>query len=289
MITLDSLPYECLITIVKHLSLQDWAHLNCVSKFFHDLTLDDDLWHTLALEIFGHWVDTLSNKDTTLNGGWKAYCQKRMNSHSIIKNSKTNEISPLDLIQESYTRDPWTQISCCILCSRTTGGDKVRTAIDTILSTWSTPSSMLDAREDDLMQAINPLGLQAIRYNALKSMSRDFLETNWNIPSDFKGCGRFTTDSYLIFCKGLRNSNEVEDVNLQRYLRWLSKEESGVEERKRERTRSAGGNKIGVSTRKRKASHERVSSGRCDRDARHAVRTGARRSTRSMTKTAMDK
>lgn len=128
--------------------------------------------------------------------------------------------SPLDLGQEQFP-DPWSHLVCCILCSRTTGGPVIRSTIKHFISCWPTPSAVLAAAEGDLAAAINPLGLQLNRIKALKSMSHDFLANDWQLPSEFSGCGKFTSDSWRIFCRGHRSLEDVEDKNLRRYLHWL--------------------------------------------------------------------
>lgn len=55
-------------------------------------------------------------------------------------------------------------------------------------------------------------------------------EQDWQDPAEFKGCGRFCSDSWRIFCRGHRGLRDVEDRNLQAYLRWLTK---GVLEERR--------------------------------------------------------
>jgi len=45
---------------------------------------------------------------------------------------------------------------------------------------------------------------------------------DWKDPTEFDGCGKFTADSWRIFCKGRSSSKGVEDATLLRYLRWLN-------------------------------------------------------------------
>jgi hypothetical protein len=33
-----------------------------------------------------------------------------------------------------------------------------------------------------------------------------FLGSDWQEPSEFKGCGKFVSDSWRIFCKGARDA-----------------------------------------------------------------------------------
>ncbi len=173
---------------------------------------DDSLWKSLALDKWGIAVETLSAPIVS-EGGWLQYCADRMNLTAAPK-------SPLDLGQEQYP-DPWEHLVCCILCSRTSGGPLIRATLHNFIACWSSPTAVLAATDDVLCNAINPLGLQINRIKALKSMSHDFLAKNWKLPSEFSGCGKFTSDSWRIFCRGHRKLEDVEDKNLKRYLHWV--------------------------------------------------------------------
>lgn len=52
--------------------------------------------------------------------------------------------SPLNLLQESYP-DPWQHITCCVLCSRTSGSELIRTAIAAFFAALPTPTAVLAA------------------------------------------------------------------------------------------------------------------------------------------------
>lgn len=123
----------------------------------------------------------------------------------------------------------------------------MRAAIRHVLSRWPTPSATLHASDGELTDAINPLGLQLNRIKGLKCMSRDFLEKDWEVPSEFHGCGKFVTDSWRIFCRGHRTTRDVDDVNLKRYLQWLNKGEQVEKTTKKRATRAKPAKKEGIS------------------------------------------
>ncbi|GAB4820503.1 hypothetical protein N2152v2_007549 [Parachlorella kessleri] len=228
--SLLTLPQDCLLQILTSgVSVKDVLAVGCSCKYFSQLVKDDNIWRDLAEKKWGRWVPGLAPEAV---GGWKAYALQRMNTVSL-------RASPLELIQEQF-RDPWQHLACCILCSRTTGGRVVREAILALLAAFPTPSAMLDAPKTTLWDMLRPLGLQAVRYSALKEMSRDFLEKDWEDPQEFKGCGKFTSDSWRIFCRGHRSLRGIEDPTLLRYLRWLTK--GVVEDKQRQqRNRTAQG------------------------------------------------
>jgi hypothetical protein len=86
--------------------------------------------------------------------------------------------------------------------SRTSGGDIIRGTIDRFFHLLPTPSAVLDAPDELITDLIHPLGLQPVRLRAVRSISRDFLATDWEDPTAFYGCGKFVADSYRIFCRG---------------------------------------------------------------------------------------
>jgi len=270
-VSLEDLPRECLLAIFQNLAIRDIEALGCTNKLFAQLANDDQLWRSLALQKWGHRVEDLAGPRIA-SGHWRQFARHRMSRASY-------PISPLNLLQESFP-DPWAHIACCLLCSRTTGGPAVRAAVARVLSTWPTPSAVLDASDENLFEAINPLGLQAVRLAALRSMSHDFLAKEWELPSEFKGCGKFVTDSYLIFCRGLRQASQVDDVNLQRYLRWVEKGDGGEKKKKA----SSG---EGTRAKRQRVDKEARKNGNEARAARAAARQaaqGLRRTTRSLAK-----
>lgn len=100
--------------------------------------------------------------------------------------------------------DPWQHIVCCVLCSRTSGSDSIRSAIADFFSLFPSPTAVLEADDAAIKAVIHPLGLQLDRLAAVRAVARDFLATDWQEPAQFKGCGKFVTDSWRIFCKGSR-------------------------------------------------------------------------------------
>ena len=168
---------------------------------------DDGLWRSLAERKWGRRVQDLAD---VAPGGWQAWCTFRMTARAM-------PASPLGLLQEEFP-DPWPHLACCLLCSRTTGGPAVRGAVHAFLRRYPSPSALLDGARGEALEALRPLGLQEQRHAALAHMSAGFLASGWDDPSAFKGCGKFTSDSWRIFCRGERGVGGVEDANLRRYL-----------------------------------------------------------------------
>ncbi|CAM9596559.1 unnamed protein product [Ectocarpus sp. 4 AP-2014] len=119
--------------------------------------------------------------------------------------------SPLNLLQEHYAEDAYRLLSCCILCSRTSGGDTVKDAVEAFFEACPTPTSVLAADLGELRKTLLPLGLN--RELIIKRFAEGFLASAWHDPSELHGCGRFASDSWQIFCLGNhRPGNQVIDA-----------------------------------------------------------------------------
>jgi hypothetical protein len=67
--------------------------------------------------------------------------------------------SPVNLLQESYP-DPWQHIVCCVLCSRTSGSELIRTSIAAFFEALPTPSAVLAAEGEVHVTHINAEAVQ---------------------------------------------------------------------------------------------------------------------------------
>ncbi|KAI8474540.1 MAG: hypothetical protein J3K34DRAFT_518071 [Monoraphidium minutum] len=210
---------DVLLLVLERVAVADVLSLGTTCKALRDATRDDLFWRGLAERKWGPCVLELRAGGAAAGGSWMAYCVKRMNMRTIRR-------SPLDLGQERFP-DPWMHITCCLLCSRTSGSAVVRGAIDRFFELLPTPSSVLAAPEDLLSQIIHPLGLQPVRIKAARGVARDFLAEDWADPSEFYGCGKFVADSWRIFCRGDATGAGVEDRNLKAYVAWAKRTAGG--------------------------------------------------------------
>eukprot|EP00903_Cladosiphon_okamuranus_P020082 g18446.t1 len=129
----------------------------------------------------------------TKDPDWLAFYLRRVGHRAVRP-------SPLNLLQEHYTEDAYRLLSCCILCSRTSGGDTVKGAVASFFEACPTPTSVLLADQEELRKTLLPLGLN--REVILKRFAEGFLTSPWYDPSELHGCGRFASDSWQIFCLG---------------------------------------------------------------------------------------
>ncbi|CAM9591381.1 unnamed protein product, partial [Hapterophycus canaliculatus] len=92
------------------------------------------------------------DSDDDAEADWLAFYLRRIGHRAAWP-------SPLDLLQEHYAEDAYRLLACCILCSRTSGGDTVKDAVAAFFKACPTPSSVLSADQEELRKTLLPLGL----------------------------------------------------------------------------------------------------------------------------------
>ncbi|WIA08716.1 hypothetical protein OEZ85_008140 [Tetradesmus obliquus] len=252
------LPSECVLTVLKQLPVTDVVSTGCSCSALRALVADDGFWRDLAEAKWGsavHELKPLADADaqqrlssdnstaaacqtseqveqatagtpaaaaaaagrgSSNSSSWQHYCCKRMSL-------KTIRSSPLSLLQEAYP-DPWMHITCCVLCSRTSGSATIRSCIARFFQAFPSPSACLQGCPQAMAALLHPLGLTQAR------LAAGFLGTDWQDPSEFKGCGKFVSDSWRIFCKGVEEAKGIEDAKLKQYLAWVVRQQQAASE-----------------------------------------------------------
>ena len=130
-------------------------------------------------------------------------------------------MSPYTLLQEELNKDPWKIFVCCIFCNLT----KRRSSEPyfwKFLEKWPTASHAAKLDEEELKSLIQPLGLVDRRAKALKRMSIDYLEKNWqDDATKLFGIGKYGSDAYRIFVKDEWREVVPTDSALKNYKSWL--------------------------------------------------------------------
>jgi methyl-CpG-binding domain protein 4 len=101
-----------------------------------------------------------------------------------------------------------------------TPGTRVKTVIHQLFQAYGDPNSLLQASDEDIMQILQPLGLQVKRTEGIKRFSQEFLTLNWTYPEELHGIGRYANDCYRIFCCGETSTVLPTDHALRKYLMW---------------------------------------------------------------------
>ena len=120
------------------------------------------------------------------------------------------------LLQEIYKKDPWKMLVCCILlnlCRRTTV-DKVR---QELFKRYPTPQNIIEAKEKEIADLLEPLGFYNKRAKTLQKMSEGYLK-GFKDVTELYGIGQYAKDSWELFQNNNRNIDPTDKV-LTEYLR----------------------------------------------------------------------
>jgi methyl-CpG-binding domain protein 4 len=120
------------------------------------------------------------------------------------------------IIQQEFQHDPFKLLIGCIMLNQTSNKN-VRQVIYDFFDRWPTPNSILEANEDDIREAIRPLGFYNVRTNRIIRFSHDYINKKFNRASELYGIGKYAEDSYEIFINGNLNVEPTDKI-LIRYL-----------------------------------------------------------------------
>jgi hypothetical protein len=202
---------DLLQPILQFAGAEASANLGLASRKYSGLVFapaNDSLWKHFALARWGAAVvtagvleaDGSDNDDATdaatTFSNWYKYFRRRCS----VRWKMPPVPSQLDLIQERYASDPWKLLTSCILCSRTSGGSTVRTAVHDFLRKYPTPTHVIGADAKVMAKELHPLGLN--RERTMKRFAADFVGPSWTHVTELHGCGAFAASSHSLFCLG---------------------------------------------------------------------------------------
>lgn len=96
--------------------------------------------------------------------------------------------------------------------------DRVR---NEFFNAFPTPDKLINAREDDIISIIKPLGFYNRRASLWKKFSAAWIQWDGNDVKSLPGVGKYASDSWEIFQNG-NYDIEVEDKELKKYLCWIN-------------------------------------------------------------------
>eukprot|EP01137_Pigoraptor_chileana_P035308 Opistho-2@29117 len=134
---------------------------------------------------------------------------------------------PRPLLQHYLWKSPWHLLIACMFLNRTTG-HQVRGLIVEFFRRYATPEATIAADTDALIDLLRPLGLYRRRAHSIRRMSEDFIASNWTLPSQLYGIGKYAEDAYRIFCLGEWAQVEPNDHALNYFHEWLVATEGGT-------------------------------------------------------------
>lgn len=140
-----------------------------------------------------------------------------------MKKTPNVPMSPFKYRQEIYREDPWKMLLVCMMLNQTSyiQVDKVR---DEFFSVFPSADVLKEAKDDEIIEIIRPLGFYNRRAKVWKKFSQAWIDWDGNDIKDLPGVGKYASDSWKIFQEGIFNI-EVEDKELKKYLLWIN--ESG--------------------------------------------------------------
>ena len=150
---------------------------------------------------------------------WETYVLTRM---STVPPAAPAEVS---LMQEDFGHCPWRLLVSCVLMSRVSSAPVKEKAISGFFSRYPTPSVALEAKSEDALTILAPLGLFPNRMRAVIDITKQFLqrerfEVGLQPEAKIYGVGSFGVDSYHIFCRDRGANMRPDDRNLAAFCRW---------------------------------------------------------------------
>ena len=124
------------------------------------------------------------------------------------------------MLQEDLWPDVWKILVPCILHNQTSR-KQVDKVYPRLFDLYPDALSLAAADVDSLSELLRPLGLYNRRARSLKKFSSEFVNVNWEKPSDLYACGKYADDCYDVFCSGDWKRVKTEDGSLKRYIAWL--------------------------------------------------------------------
>ena len=131
--------------------------------------------------------------------------------------------SPIGMLQEDMWPDPWRILVVCMLHNQTSR-KQVDKVYQRLFRNYGCPEEMTNADPAILARILKPLGLYNRRSRALIRFSREYSSTQWQLPSELYGCGKYADDCYKVFCLGEWKDVSPTDHALNDYVDWLKEQ-----------------------------------------------------------------
>ncbi len=125
------------------------------------------------------------------------------------------------LIQERFFPDRWKMLVCCLMLNLTSH-KQVNPVIDGFFERWPDAQRAANADEKIMKEYLRSLGMYNKRSKTIIKMSKQFLE-GFCQAKDLYGCGKYASDSDMIFYQGRWREVEPTDGALKRYIDFLQK------------------------------------------------------------------
>ncbi len=128
-------------------------------------------------------------------------------------------LSPIGMLQEEMWPDVWKILVVSILHNQTSR-KQVDKVYEDLFKKYPSAESMASADKESVADIVKPLGLYNRRSLGLIKFSKQFIENDWQMPSDLYGCGKYADDCYTVFCKFDWKNVNPTDHALNDYVDW---------------------------------------------------------------------
>ena len=128
-------------------------------------------------------------------------------------------LSPIGMLQEEMWPDVWKILVVSILHNQTSR-KQVDKVYEDLFKKYPSAESMASADKESVADIVKPLGLYNRRSRGLIKFSKQFIENDWQMPSDLYGCGKYADDCYTVFCKFDWKNVNPTDHALNDYVDW---------------------------------------------------------------------
>ena len=124
-----------------------------------------------------------------------------------------------NLMVQQQVKNKW-QHMVGVICLNQTYRKQVKAVLPKLFKRYPNAKAYLRGRLQTQMNMLKPLGMWSVRAKRLRKMSEQFLTWDGVEASDLYGIGKYGSDSYKIFYKGII-PKDVQDKELKNYIRNL--------------------------------------------------------------------
>ena len=122
-----------------------------------------------------------------------------------------------DLMVQQQVENVW-QHFVGVICLNQTGRIQVKRVLPEFFDKWPTAEAFLKSKKKDVVKVIKSLGFYNRRENAIRKMTKDYLQWDGEDATKLFGIGKYGSDSYELFYKK-RIPENVGDHELKRYIK----------------------------------------------------------------------
>ena len=130
-------------------------------------------------------------------------------------------VSPFGLIQETLWPNKWMILVVSMMLNQTQR-KQVEKVLPEFRKRWPTPEKFTQAKLEEVIDVIRPLGFYNRRSANLIAMTIRYLKGDWKDVRELPGVGQYAARSWEIFCENNLGNEPPVDHALVIYWTWAS-------------------------------------------------------------------